>query len=367
MPRRLVVLFDGTWNRVRTHTKVERLWKLIAHADPAGAGQVSKYIAGVGVKPGMQHWLGGAFGMGLSENVKEGYRWLSEKWREGDEIWLFGFSRGAYSARSLGGLIRKCGLLKPDRHARVSAQRVDEAYGLYRNAIDPDDPNVEAFRAVHSREVRIRFIGVWDTVGSLGVPFVASWFPFARSRYRFHDTDLSKIVQYAYQALAIDEHRADFEPTKWERNPDDLASGESPTAKKPEQVEVEQRWFVGGHADVGGGEKTDGAGHRPDTLPEIALAWMQTKAAAAGLAFKEPYIPAPDAVLAVPNDSYATFMCGLYHLLKKPYDRVIGGGVNEAIDDSVWKKWNENPDYRPPSLQIALEAGRISVGCDKVR
>ncbi len=367
MPRRLVVFFDGTWNRVRTHTNVCRLWKLIDGVDSTGAAQVSRYIAGVGVKPGIEHWLGGAFGLGLSDNVREGHRWLSEKWRDGDETWLFGFSRGAYTARSLGGLIRKCGLLKPDAQGAVAGPVADAAYGLYRNDLDPDDPRVKDFRAAHSREVGIRFIGVWDTVGSLGVPGVASWFPFASSRYRFHDTDLSKIVQYAYHALALDEHRADFEPTKWERDPDDLAPGESQTARKPEQLDVEQRWFVGAHADVGGGEKADGAGRSPDMLPELALAWLQAKAAAAGLAFKDTFVPAANAVLAVPNDSYGAFMHGVYRVFNKPCERPIGGGVNETIDGSVWKKWNENADYRPPSLRAALQSGRISIGCGAVR
>ncbi len=365
--RRLVVLFDGTWNKVQTHTNVERLWRLVAPVDGGGREQICKYVVGVGVAPGIKHLLGGAFGLGLSDNVQQGYQWLSEQWRDGDEIWLFGFSRGAYTARSLGGLIRKCGLLKPDAQARVARAAVDQAYGLYRNDLHPDDPQMVAFRAANSREAGIRFIGVWDTVGALGIPEVGSWFPFARSRYAFHDTELSKIVQYAYQALALDEHRADFAPTKWTRPAQTLAPGQSPTARKPEQIDVEQRWFVGAHSDVGGGEQTDGAGHSPDTLPEIALSWLQAKAAAAGLAFDEAYVPAPGAERAVPNDSYAEFMYGLYRVFKRPYERVIGGGVNETIDDSVWKKWNEDAGYRPLSLETAMQAGLVVQGSGAVK
>ncbi|WHZ18863.1 MAG: hypothetical protein OJF55_001012 [Rhodanobacteraceae bacterium] len=366
MPRRLIALFDGTWNKVKTHTNVERFWRLVATADAAGNQQVCKYVAGVGVAPGMEHLLGGAFGLGLSDNVKEGFQWLSQQWRTGDEIWLFGFSRGAYTARSLGGLIRKCGLLKPDAKGGVATADVDNAYALYRNDLHPDDPQMVAFRAAHSREVQIRFIGVWDTVGALGIPGVASWFPFSRSRYSFHDTELSKIVQYAYQALALDEHRADFAPTKWTRPAASLAPGESPTAWKPEQVEVEQRWFAGAHSDIGGGEKTDGAGHSPDTLPEIALAWMQAKAAGAGLAFKETYMPAPGAELGVPNNSYADFMAGVYRWFKPPFERVLGGGVNETIDSSVWMKWSAQSVYRPPSIETAMQAGLIDLGSSRV-
>ncbi|HET7222155.1 MAG TPA: DUF2235 domain-containing protein [Rhodanobacteraceae bacterium] len=366
MPRRLIALFDGTWNKVQTRTNVERLWKLIAPADAAGSEQICKYVAGVGVKPGIEHLLGGAFGLGLSGNVKEGFRWLSKEWRDGDEIWLFGFSRGAYTARSVGGLIRKCGLLKPDEKGEVTSAEVDAAYALYRNDLHPNDPAMQAFRAAHSREVLIRFVGVWDTVGALGIPGVASWFPFSRSRYGFHDTDLSKIVQYAYQALALDEHRSDFKPTKWTRPQQTLAPGESAVTWKPEQIEVEQRWFVGAHSDIGGGETTDGAGHSPDTLPEITLAWMQAKAKGAGLAFSEDYVSAPGAELDVPNDSYGTFMGGIYKIFKHPFQRVIGGGVNETIDPSVWLKWYAQAGYRPKSIETAMLADLVELGSGRV-
>ena len=364
MARRLVVLFDGTWNKVETNTNVERLHGLIAPADAAGVAQLALYIPGVGVKPGIEHLLGGAFGLGLSGNIEQGYRWLCQQWNDGDEIFLFGFSRGAYSARSAAGMIRKCGLLKADVTGDVSQHAVDDAYDFYRDDTKPDDPKAVAWRAQHSREVTIRFIGVWDTVGALGIPDVASWFPFARGRYRFHDTELSGIVKLAYQALALDEHRADFAPTKWTRMPGTLAPGETTTSKKNAQIEVEQRWFVGCHSDVGGGEKTDGAGHAPDPLPDLPLAWLQGKAAGAGLAFKQAFVPLPHAETGVPNDSYKQFMYGLYKVLKKPFQRSIGGGVNETVDDSIWQKWRETADYRPQPLATAIAGGVVDVPPD---
>ena len=360
MARRLIVLFDGTWNKVETDTNVWRLHELLAPADSAGVAQIALYIAGVGVERGIEHLLGGAFGLGLSGNIEQGYRWLCQQWNPGDEIYLFGFSRGAYSARSAGGLIRKCGLIKPDVTGDVSQHAVDDAYDFYRNEIKPDDPQAVAYRAQHSREVAIRFVGVWDTVGALGIPDVASWFPFARGRYRFHDTELSGIVQYAYQALALDEHRADFAPTKWTRLPENLQPGETRTSKKASQIDVEQRWFVGCHSDVGGGEKTDGAGKSPDSLPDLPLAWLQAKAAAAGLAFKQAYVPGAGAELATPNNSYADFMYGIYKLVKKPFERSIGGGVNETIDESVWQRWRAVADYRPPTLTGAIASGTVA-------
>ena len=203
MPRRLIALFDGTWDKAKTRTNVARLWRAIAPTDAADNVQLCQYVAGVGVAPGIEHLLGGAFGLGLADNIKTGYRWLSENWRPGDEIWLFGFSRGAFTARSLGGLIRKCGLALPDDSGRVGDVVVDAAYAYYRNKIVPGvlvngfDPTATWRRAHAARDATIRCIGVWDTVGALGIPGVAAWFPFSRKRYAFHDTDLSSIVQYA--------------------------------------------------------------------------------------------------------------------------------------------------------------------------
>ncbi len=358
MARRLIVLFDGTWSAAHARTNVERFRQLIAPADARGTLQLCKYIVGVGVKPGIGHWLGGAFGLGLADNVKDGFQWLSENWCAGDEIWLLGFSRGAYTARSVAGLIRKCGLLWPSFDGRVSAAGVDRAYALYRNALHPDHRKLRRFRSRHSRAAGIRFIGVWETVGMLGIPGVAAWFPFARARYAFHDTELSRIVQYAYQALALDEHRFAFRPTKWTPP----ASNRGVCTWKPQQIEVEQRWFVGSHADVGGGDATDGVGHHPDPLPEIPLAWMQAKARRAGLAFLAEYLPGADAELGVPNPSYRRFLLGLYQYFSKRYDRVLGGGVNETIDPSVWRKRSLQPAYESPSIGVALRAGRIHEG-----
>lgn len=372
MPRRLIALFDGTWSRVATRTNVERLWKRIAPVDASGREQVCRYVPGVGVKPGIGHLLGGAFGLGLSGNVEDGYQWLSATWREGDQIWLFGFSRGAYTARSLAGMIRKCGLLPPDAAGDVARKAVNQAYDFYRNddkpgvRVDGVDPTAAWRRGHRAREVTIRFIGVWDTVGALGIPCVASWFPFSRKRYAFHDTDLSRIVQYAYQALALDEHRADFKPAKWTRPAGTLAPGELRTAWKSRQIEVEQRWFAGSHSDVGGGEKTDGAGHSPDTLSEITLAWMQAKAQGAGLAFSAAAVVAPGAELDVPNPSYRTFMFGLYKFFSKPYARELGGGINETIDPSVWLKWYAQDVYRPRPIRIAMDASLIDLGSGRV-
>ena len=353
--RRLVLLFDGTWNKPESNTNVERLRRVIASVDPLGNTQLVNYIPGVGVKRGITHLLGGAFGYGLSSNVLDSYGWLCRTWQPGDEIYLFGFSRGAYTARSLGGLIRKCGLLKCAPDGNVDKDAASDAYDFYRDTeIKPGDPAAVAFRADRSVDVDIHFIGVWDTVGSLGIPLTASWFPFARARYQFHDTELSKIVKYAYQALALDEHRGDFKPALWTRNPYTVKAGESMTSKKQEQRDIEQRWFIGSHSDVGGGNDCDGAGRKPDPLPDLPLAWLQRKAMATGLACTELLMPASDAANGVPRDSYKEFMYGLYKEFKPPFDRILGSGVNEKVDESVWRRWLADRGYRSPSLVRAL-------------
>lgn len=348
-PRNLVALFDGTWNKPESGTNVERFRQLIAPRDAVGNPQIVNYLPGVGTEHGIGRLIGGAFGYGLSANVKDGYRWLCETFAPGDAIYLLGFSRGAYTARSLGGMIRKCGLLRS-----ADAAGIDAAYAFYRDTqIKPGDDAALAWRAARSVETRIRFIGVWDTVGALGIPDTAAWIPFSRKRYEFHDTDLSSIVQYAYQALALDEHRADFKPTKWMRYPATTAPGESTTAKKSEQIDVEQRWFVGSHADVGGGYAKDGAGHAPDLLPDLPLAWLQAKAQAAGLASTAPLVP-PNAIAAIPRNSYAEFMGGLYKLFHSPFNRTFGTGVNETIDASVWGHVQAVNAYASPTLANAI-------------
>lgn len=321
MARKLVVLYDGTWNTPEDHTNVARLADLLVQND----AQLAHYDKGVGTHV-LDRLSGGILGYGLSDNIRDGYAWLAANYRPDDELFLFGFSRGAYTARSLAGLIRKCGVLRT-----ADPSLVHQAYDLYRDKnVHPDSPEANAFRASFAQEPRIRFIGVWDTVGSLGVP--ASGVPFSRDYYQWHDTELSKIVDYAYQALALDENREDFAPTVW-------------TARKPENRDVEQRWFVGAHANVGGG-------YRRDVLYRRPLAWLQQKAKACGLVFSADVEVGAEDYLAPIRDSFREFMYGLYRRLRagKRYFRLFGRGVSETVDESVWRRWGARPDYRPPTV-----------------
>jgi len=328
MARRLIVLFDGTWNTRDDRTNVERMAEAVAKDGADGVPQEKWYDPGPGTD-----WYdrirGGAFGYGVSHNIQLGYRWVAQHWADDAELFVFGFSRGAYTARSLVGLIRKSGLL---RHA--TDPLLDEAYALYRNKdVHPDDPEAMDFRAAHSRVIRVKFIGVWDTVGSLGVPLTGALIPWGRDHYQWHDTELSKIVEYAYHALATDEHREDYEATVW-------------TKLKPQNKDVEQRWFIGAHANVGGGYKYD-------RLHHIPLRWLQDKAVACGLGLKALQAVEPNDYRATVRDSYSEFMWGVYKAVKlgRRFNRPFGTGVNETVDESVWQRWKEMKEYRPPTLR----------------
>jgi uncharacterized protein (DUF2235 family) len=361
MPKkRLILLLDGTWNDVDDNTSVWRMCQLLAREDAKGMKQEVYYDRGVGTAAGTA-LAGGAIGFGLDDNVIAAYRWLMgvydqygtpgvKKGRDFDEIYVLGFSRGAYTARSLTGFIRRCGLLRPG--APLS---VEEMFKRYREQADAPSL-VEMYRMreegkpvgrinervlKHSRRVKIKMIGVWDTVGALGIPF-GKW-AISRSKAGFHDTDLSTLYDHAYQALAIDEHREAFAPTLWTRRPD---------AELP-RTSVEQRWFIGAHANVGGGVSED-------DLPQMPLAWMIEKMAALGVAFRGGVTPEPDDVMCAVSDSFSEFMRGVYKVVKmgNRFHRPIGAEIvqtpsgpripiGETIDGSVFDRWRRDPQYRP--------------------
>jgi hypothetical protein len=281
-PRRLVVCCDGTWNRsdVKNITNIEKIARTI-QTDPTAAGgtqQLVEYVAGVGVGYTMDRLLGGWLGEGVFANVRAGYRYLALNYQPGDEIFLFGFSRGAYTARSIAGMIGTTGLLT--RESLVLGY-LGEALERYKHRPkQPEDSafaTPEAFRAAccHS-ENPIAFVGVFDTVGALGVPTVL------HTDHQFHDIHLGASVRNARQALAIDERRRTFAPCLWSV-PDDApatvqVTGSDGTVRSV--ARVKQVWFEGVHSDVGGGYPESG-------LSDTTLLWMTEQAQQCGLVFDE--------------------------------------------------------------------------------
>lgn len=348
--KKLALFLDGTWNAVGTNTNVWRLRSLCADKDDKGHPQLRYYDSGV------KGFVGGGWGKGVTENVQEAYNWLVENYDDGDQIFIFGFSRGAHTARSLAGFISICGLLQPG-----GALGVDQLYERYRNDDDRtiyklptfDTTSItleERWMLKYSRPVAVEMVGVWDTVGALGVPGL-NLAGISSSTLKFHHTGLRKPVRHGFHALALDEHRAKFAPTPWTIRT--KAGAATPTSMRPIES-VEQRWFVGAHANVGGGCFND-------TLAQITLRWMMQKAAGLGLTFRNDLELDGNEHRGAISDSYREFLKGIYSLVSRrsyrpvapdPFREVTGthARVNETIDHSVFDRWRDDSSYRPPNL-----------------
>ncbi len=266
--KRLILCCDGTWNSpvAAQVSNIEKLARSMRVGVVDGVQQVVEYISGVGSRGYLvDRLLGGAFGYGFTRNVVDGYRFLAINYEPGDEIVVLGYSRGAYTARSIVGMISAVGLMTPKA---LIDDRLCEAEAAYRD-LGPHRAERQArFRAEHSRRgVRVAFLGVFDTVGALGVPGPS------RRKNRFHDVSLSPIVERARQALAIDEHRITFAPCIWDV-PDDDPEGR-----------VEQVWFPGTHGDVGGGGVRRG-------LSDLTLLWMAAELREVGVVLHEDRLQA---------------------------------------------------------------------------
>jgi uncharacterized protein (DUF2235 family) len=318
----LAIFFDGTWNEPNDRTNAYLLYKLAPETDQ----QETFYVPGVGTQGNglfalANKYLGGAFGDGLSDNIKSGYAWLCQRYRPDAKIYILGFSRGAYSARSLAGLIRKCGLVND-----WGSQSIDQAYGIYRDReVGPKDESVVAFRKQFAREADVEFVGVWDTVGELGVPVGTLPVPGFSSYYKFHDTTLANTTKAAFHAIAANEFRSLYKPTLW-------TPGDEPRGALP----VEQRWFAGAHANVGGGYVSPP--RKPeDLLPLIPAEWLRKKAAECGLDIGGPIDIPAQALDSQPIDSYTEFTANhpFLQLVCKKEPRDAGHTLNETIDPSL--------------------------------
>lgn len=348
--KRLAIFLDGTWNILKNNTNVWRLKSLCAET----ADQYVYYSQGVGTLRG-ETFRGGMTGYGIDEEIIDAYTWLIQNFEASDEIFIFGFSRGAYTARSLSGLISKCGVL--NLGAPLS---IEQLYNRYRRRTEKTIAQLrkqdfaitktleEDWLVRHSTPTTIKFIGVWDTVGSLGIP--TSPLHSKIQKYRFLDTHLYIHNERAFHALALDEHRRSFEPTFWTKTE---RVGQQTAA--PRSIEnVEQRWFIGAHANVGGG-------YPSDLLAQAPLKWLMDKAVAAGLQFRKPLVVETSATVPHITDSYRDFAYGLYKWISWPFYRPVGlapqhdagsttSRINETIDQSVFDRWRADSSYRPQNL-----------------
>lgn len=257
--RRLIICFDGTWNKPEQGgkpTNVVKMVRAIKNMSADGVSQLTFYDKGVGTGGVCDRFLGGAFGVGLMANVIDGYRFLGNNYVPGDEIYVFGFSRGAYTARSLVGLINLAGIFQPQSLGKDLRDLLNISNTKGISSAEKREM-ISRLGADSIADARVKCVGVWDTVGSLGIPGDIGK-TLTRRAYRFHDVELSPIVDVALHAVAIDEKRLEFAPALWDRKKGDEQSGE--------QV-VEQVWFPGVHSNVGGSYPDEG-------LSDLTLDWM---------------------------------------------------------------------------------------------
>ncbi|WP_319468058.1 DUF2235 domain-containing protein [uncultured Pseudodesulfovibrio sp.] len=337
--KRIVVCCDGTWNSpdetsqgVPCPTNVVRMAEAVKSSDKGGVEQKLFYDPGIGSSGGwLQRCFEGATGTGMSKNILDAYRYLIHNYTPGDELYFFGFSRGAFTARSLAGLIRNSGLLRPD-----AVDNIDKAYKLYRSrrkGAHPKEKEATLFRKTYAVEdiTPIKFIGVWDTVGALGNPV---WLSSPLSMLNsFHDVSLSSTIENAYQAMAVDEKRKNFKECLWVQ-----------PQPAPKKQTLEQVWFAGVHSDIGGGYPDVG-------LSDIALKWMVDKAKSCGLEFS-PFRPGPKPDYKAPcHESWK----GLYKIIPVFHRKVMKGiNTNESIHSSVKKKYEDDSSYKPVNLKDIL-------------
>lgn len=331
MPKNIVYCADGTWDHpgetedgLPADTNVYKFYKALQQS----ATQEPHYDDGVGSDgTPIDRLVGGAIGDGLFKKIRDGYTVIARSYDDGDGVYLIGFSRGAYTARSLAGMIAICGLPKP---GKFTDQATVDAFAAYRAGASRK-PLLDAFTAqFEARDVKISMVGVWDTVGALGIP--GNLFAGLDAEvFGFLDTGLHPDVQAAYQALAIDECRNEFVPTLW-------------TSSSPGQ-DVDQVWFAGVHGDVGGGYAESG-------LSDIALAWMMRKAMTKGLNF-DPAVLNSYVALA-PKYALDELHTSWNVLWGFPTSRVIAAG--STIANSVAIRMQYGTDYRPPNIPSTFPA-----------
>ena len=367
MTKRIILLLDGTWNDADVgpfDTNIVRLREIIARSLDAKTpslpsqsnnsqigspttklvsgrtfqGQTEHivfYERGVGTGPLLDRIKGGSFGEGLSGNIRRAYKFVSFFYEPGDQIFIFGFSRGAYTARSLVGYIAAAGLLKRES---CTTENERKSWTYYRT--DPNDRLPGIWSALtpfmNDRDaLRIECLGVFDTVGALGVP-LPEFYRINRQSYEFHDVDLCSTTNLNLHALAIDEHREPFAPSVWRK----------PKFKSFSTV-TEQVWFTGSHADIGGGyikEEQRVATHLK-ALDDITLDWMLKR-----VVNYYPDFPYDDQTWKVVDRSWSSAArhdsrTGLYRLMRLALRSIANRNL-----DARWRQINVGYDRHAETM-----------------
>lgn len=422
--KNIAIFLDGTWNATDDYTNVYNLYLLsqgqeINFAESGrllerNVDQLRYYDRGVGTTLASPSWLGGAIGWGLKRNVAQAWQIVSRYYEPGDQIYLFGFSRGAYTARSLAGVLNRFGQLSltDGESSSVKGMRAlvaDECdlsapfLGVdllrSRNSLSPEQFELAQieFRKKHCVEngsasatepvnsdgidhgysLPIKFVGIWDTVGALGIPWLfRPGEPGRRSertgpqtkfqrlimRHWMPDSIFPDNIQHAVHALAIDEHRPHFQPTLW-RSPDALGSNNQPVNSEL-AGHVEQRWFTGAHSNIGGG-------YPDNRLNALPFEWIYNNAQSHGLKlghflYPQLYQPEPISALEPVIDSYSAFrfVYGLNSKFKRFYRTLSTIDCTQSLSPSVQYRLDVDRYYRPPNL---MSAGTIALNKMMVR
>lgn len=341
MSKKVIFCADGTWNtphgpaQMPGDTNVRKLYLLLVD----DATQLKYYDSGVGTNgTAFEHFFGGAMGEGLFEKVQDGYGFVSYVWDPGDDIYIFGFSRGAYTARSLAGMLAAFGV--PTQN--LDNQTVRRIFDAYR--ISEHDQRKKAKDELTAEyaltDVKARMLGVWDTVGALGVPGHL-FDDFDQAKYGFLDTTLNPCIQHAFHAISLDERRASFTPTLW-TNPDGSA--------RDNDAQVQQVWFPGVHCDVGGS-------YAQCELSNITLRWMIDNARECGLVFDEDAVqkclPGKYEPLGPAHDEWKLIPWG------PPKSRVAP--PNAVLSNTVKVRLNGNTGYHSAALLLPVDSYKQEV------
>jgi uncharacterized protein (DUF2235 family) len=363
--KNIAIFCDGTWQQLDqpVPTNVNRLARCVLADDLAGVAQVVRYDDGVGVGTGILNeatqFIGGAFGEGLENKMMQAYEFVCLNYAPGDQLFIFGFSRGAYTARCLAGLLHIAGIL-----TREHADKVTAVTAIYqdpaRRTQGPAKATADAY-AAHFRETYchpyaqtfIRYVGVWDTVGELGIPTTLPLATQVNDKFRFLDTSLSSFTRAARHAVAIDERRDTYKPTLWD-NIDQLNTDAGVAALPYADRPYQQRWFPGHHSGVGGGQADSG-------LCLSALAWIAEGASKCGLNLDPAQLAAyaaaenPAAPFVVEPPSVGNFFVSQ---VGGESDR-IGPTALDEVSAAARTRWQKLATWRPPTLAntaVALNA-----------
>ena len=330
----IVVCADGTWNRPEEDLASDHpsnVLKLARGVSTGDVGESQHVFYDWGLGSYHHSTSAGITGRGIHKNILDGYRYIVHNYAPGDRIFLFGYSRGAYTVRALCGLINNCGIVRRDDAALIA-----DAWRIYKSPAKKNHPTGEAataFRKQRSRASReVHFVGVWDTVGALGIPF--SLMGVFDGNDEFYDNRMGSNVGTARHALAIDERREDFGPTLWRTRND---------------VDLRQVWFAGCHGDIGGGNPPDPDGA---CIADVPFTWMLDEAAKAGLSVEDHVRDATtDGTLARIHRSRVRLF-----RLRPAIERCLDpANIPTSVHPSVRERFRQGDGYRPPNLVELLE------------